>query len=411
MFRIVHFLILGLVVTGCQNQVNDSRLTKPKAIFIIVDGIPADVIEKLNPPTLKEIAGTNGYARAYVGGLKGGYSESPTISAVGYNSLLTGTWAHKHNVWDNDIADPNYNYWSIFRMTKTADPRLTSAIFSSWLDNRTKLVGDSLPETGSISIDNSFDGLELDTINYPHDTNKKYMQRIDSAVSSEAARVIADKGPDLSWIYMEYTDDMGHKHGDSKEFYAAVMEADKQIGKVWSAIQSRQEKYNEDWLIVITTDHGRGAETGKNHGGQSERERSTWIVTNAKNLNKHFTETPGVVDILPSIARHLNIKIPEATANELDGVPFTGLIDMSNLSAMKSGNKIKLAWQSHSADAQAQIFISTTNNFKTGGKDAYEKVADVSIAQEQFEFEPIQPSPFYKVLLISKNQRVSCWVK
>ena len=34
---------------------------------------------------------------------------------------------------------------------------------------------------------------------------------------------------------------------------------------------------SEDWLIVITTDHG-GIETW--HGGQTLEERSTWIVCN-----------------------------------------------------------------------------------------------------------------------------------
>jgi predicted AlkP superfamily pyrophosphatase or phosphodiesterase len=62
-----------------------------KAIFILLDGIPADVIENVDTPFLDQIAAAGGYSRAYVGGEKGGKSESPTISSVGYNSLLTGT--------------------------------------------------------------------------------------------------------------------------------------------------------------------------------------------------------------------------------------------------------------------------------------------------------------------------------
>ena len=81
---------------------------------------------------------------------KGGYSQTSTISAVGYNSLLTGTWVNKHNVWGNDIKDPNYHYPTIFRLFKETYPTKKTAIYSSWLDNRTKLVGDGLPATGNI---------------------------------------------------------------------------------------------------------------------------------------------------------------------------------------------------------------------------------------------------------------------
>ena len=70
-----------------------SASAQKKAVFIILDGIPADVIESVETPTLDEIAEQGGYSRAYTGGVAGGASETPTISAVGYNSLLTGTWA------------------------------------------------------------------------------------------------------------------------------------------------------------------------------------------------------------------------------------------------------------------------------------------------------------------------------
>lgn len=377
-----------------------------------MDGISADVIEKLNPSVLAEVAKAGGYTRAYVGGEKGSHTESPTISAVGYNSLLTGTWVNKHNVWGNDIADPNYHYRHIFRIAEEYNPKLVTAVFSTWTDNRTKLVGEGLPQTGNLSLDYKFDGLELDTVNYPHDKESRYIHRIDEAVAGEAARYISANGPDLSWVYLQYTDDMGHRFGDSEKFYEAVKTADKQVGKIWSAIKEREKLFNEDWLIVITTDHGRDLVSGKHHGGQSARERLTWIVTNARNLNRRFSQTPGVVDIMPSILNHMHIPLPEDVKKEIDGVPFIGEADLADLKAVKQDGKIKLHWKSlgNEDDRTAEIFVARTNHFREGGEDMYEKVGEVEISAESHTVELNDDKAFYKILLQGPNHYVNAWV-
>ncbi len=314
-------MLCALACAGCAAGTVAPGKT-PKAVFIIVDGIPADVIEHTATPSLDAISARGGYARAWVGGSVGDVSESPTISAVGYNSLLTGTWADKHNVWGNDIEQPDYRYWDIFRMAKAHDPALRTAIFSTWQDNRTKLIGDGLPEAGGHKLDYHFDGFELDTGRFPHDENSNYIRDIDALVTNEAARYVRTNGPDLSWIYLQYTDDVAHRYGDGPEMAAAVRLADEQIGTVWAAVRDREQQYDEDWLLLVTTDHGRDALTGKEHGGQSERERRTWIVTNSPRLNARFYKQPSIVDILPSIAVHLGIRIPEPVRRELDGHSF-----------------------------------------------------------------------------------------
>jgi len=75
-------------------------------------------------------------------------------------------------------------------------------------------------------------------------------------------------------------------------------------------------------MILITTDHGRDANTGKGHGFQTERERTIWIVTNSDRLNSHFNELPAIVDILPSIATHLQLDMPANIQDQLDGRSF-----------------------------------------------------------------------------------------
>lgn len=381
----------------------------PKVLFVIVDGISADVIEKVATPNLDAISAQGGYTRAYMGGKKGGYSETPTISAVGYNSLLTGTWVNKHNVPDNDIAAPNYNYWTLFRFVEEHRPKLKTAIFSTWLDNRTKLIGEGLPATGNINLDYHFDGFELDAITFPNSEHR--FLKIDEHVTNEAARYIREESPDLSWVYLQHTDNMGHQYGDSEQFYEAVQQMDDQMGRLWEAIRYRKENHKEDWQIFITTDHGRNSETGKGHGGQSDRERLIWMVTNAKGNQYFKVGNPSMVDIAPTILRELHISPKKEQVWEMDGVPLTGSISIANANAVIQGDIINLTWDAYGKKGKLNIYVSVANTFSQGGTDAYvlEEKVNLTTGEAQIDVADF-PSNFYKIVLEGEYNTVNTWV-
>ncbi|MDP5138865.1 MAG: alkaline phosphatase family protein [Spirosomaceae bacterium] len=404
-------MILGQLPVFGQFSEKDSP--KRKAVFIIVDGISADQLKKAKTPYLDSIGRLGNYTDAYVGGGAGTYSETPTISAVGYNSLLTGTWANKHNVWGNAIKDPNYHYPTIFRLFKDQYPLGTTGIFSSWLDNRTKLAGEKLSQTDNLNIDFTFDGLEHDSINFPHDKERNFMKLIDYSVADQAAKTIKENAPDLSWVYLEFTDDMGHAFGDSPRFDAAVQFEDQLIGKIWEATLLREKDFNEEWLLIITTDHGRNAKNGKGHGGQTPRERSTWMVINQKNTNTYFqNHTPGIVDIMPTIADFMHINIPEHVRREVDGVSLLNPVDAVNLKAKLNGGNIELSWQHIASEPkEAKVLISETNTFKSGEMDDYQEVAKTS-SDKEFISIPLKKSKysFYKIVLETPNHTLNTWI-
>jgi hypothetical protein len=375
-----------------------------KLVFIILDGIPAQDLERVATPNLDQIARQGGYVRAYTGGQTGGYSESPTISAVGYNSILTGTWSNKHQVWGNGIESPNYQYWTIFRFLKEARPDAKTAIFSTWQDNRIKLLGENLAQTGYLKLDRVVDGLELDTLRYPHDAQSDYIHQIDQQVAQEAATYLSTQGPDLTWVYLQYTDDMGHKFGRGPAMDAAIQKADAQVELIWQAIQQRQQK-GEDWQIWVTTDHGRKEPEGKGHGGQSEAEREIWIATNARDLNPHFfSEKAAHVDLLPSFFRFYNLVVPEHQERELDGIPLTGPISVSKLGLQGQGKNQTITWVPGSQSETLSVYWSPTDHFAEGGQDEYFFLGEVPSEAKQYALPPdLAKKSLFKVLVVGKH--------
>lgn len=401
-------LVLALILSSLHGMAQKTK----KTVFIIADGIPADVIERLNLQQTNRIIKDGTYSRMHVGGDKGTYNETPTISAVGYNSLLTGTWVNKHNVPDNDIKAPNYNYQNIFRLFKGQYPKKTTAIYSSWTDNRTKLLGHELAEAGNLKVDFYHDGYELDTVRFKHDRQRDFMHQIDEQVVADAVTGIKKDSPDLSWIYLEYTDDMGHMFGDSPQFEQAVKMLDIQLGKVYDAIDYRKKSFNEDWLLVITTDHGRDEKDGKGHGGQSARQRNTWMITNYPELNNYAKRYDlGIVDIMPSIARYMDIKLSKEIAQEIDGTPFIGPVSIAQAEVNYFQENIHVSWKVLDDKGTLKIWATMTNNFKTGGKDDYHLLAEIPVNAGHAVVDVKKyPSHLYKVVLEAPYNTVNKWI-
>ena len=315
--------VLMAQVTVADPGISDDGVevnTVPKTLFVVVDGIPADVIERVSTPGIDAVAAKGSYQRAYVGGEIGMPTESPTVSAVGYMSLLTGTWSNKHNVRANYGIEPNYAFWDIFRVAKYQARAITTGLFSTWTDNRTILMGDGLEAAGGYKFDFVADGYENDPAFAPALDDVERIQAVDLHVTTLAARTLLESAPDLSWVYLQHTDDIGHRDGDSPSMDFAVRWVDARVSELWGAVQARSQQFvGEDWLVIVTTDHGRTSSNGKGHGGQSDRERTIWIASNSPRMVSPAERSAAIVDIYPTIVEHMRFDMPEEVAAQLDG--------------------------------------------------------------------------------------------
>jgi len=203
---------------------------------------------------------------------------------------------------------------------------------------------------------------------------------------------------------------MGHRYGDSPEMEDALQKLDHQIGVLYDAIQYREKNFKENWAFIITTDHGRDEKDGKNHGGQTLRQRSTWMVSNLK-LNKYANlYYPGIVDIMPTLAKYLNVNIPTNNAKEIDGIPLIGNVSVVDPQINIFQNKLDITWKSLDNEGTVKIWLSTKNEYATSGKEDNVLLAEVPVNQNKIVVDISKyPSNFYKVAIEGKYNTINKW--
>jgi arylsulfatase A-like enzyme len=95
------------------------------------------------------------------------------------------------------------------------------------------------------------------------------------------------------------------------------------IGELLDALRARPTYADEDWLLLITTDHGH--KPGGNHGGATLEERSAYVIASGSDIPAGTVrDDVRHVDIAPSVLAHAGVKIDPAW--ELDGRPVQELL-------------------------------------------------------------------------------------
>ena len=111
----------------------------------------------------------------------------------------------------------------MFRIAEEQERDVVTGLYSSWTDNRTVLIGEGRPETGNLRLDIVRDGYDHDPEAFPAREKSLEIFDIDEKVSEEAAASIRKDAPDLSCVYLWYTDDLSGL--PESKFYKFVLKA------------------------------------------------------------------------------------------------------------------------------------------------------------------------------------------
>jgi predicted AlkP superfamily pyrophosphatase or phosphodiesterase len=273
-----------------------------KVLFIGIDGCRFDALRQANTPHLDRLMQEGAWAdNTLILGPR--YRANDTVSGPGWSSLLTGVWADKHGVHDNKFRKPNYReYPHFFARLKQAQPRAFTASLVNWEPIHQHIVSSAdVVKTfgnGNIYIDGDIQSTQT------------------------ACELLRERNPTALFVYLGQVDEHGHKYGfhpTVPKYIEAIERVDRHVGELLAAMNGRKTLDQEDWLVLVTSDHGgRGKDHADGHN-VPEILNSFMIVSGRAGRRGKIEEQTYLVDVPVTALVHLGVKIDAAW--KLDGVP------------------------------------------------------------------------------------------
>lgn len=270
---------------------------QPKVLVIGIDGSMLEVIDRVDTPALDSLREAGLTAPSLLP------ADHVTYSGPGWSSITTGVWSDKHQVTSNDLSTNDYaTYPGFLTRVERGNAELDTYAVSSWAPLASRISG------GPLFSD------EVDAVIATPDSEH------DAGTTLRAVEHLAADPADATFVHLGAVDLVGHEHGPgSEEYRAAVAEADGQVGQQLDAIASRDAADAEDWLVIVTSDHGHRPEGG--HGGGSDDERAAFVIASGSGIPAGSErEDVAATDIAPTALEHLGVVIDPGW--DLDG---TGL--------------------------------------------------------------------------------------
>lgn len=281
--RYLFFFSFGVLLVGCVDKFKPKKEIKTecpqgvepikKVLFIGWDGVRSDALIAANTPNLDSLLYQSKYSFHV--------DRGPfTVSTPGWSTVLHGVWPAKHGLTENSFKKNNYDsYPDIFTILRKTKAKLGLATLSNW--------------------DAFLQITEEET----------YAQRFDNdpGMTYEAMNLIQTCTPDMMLMHFDYPDATGHDFGfspNSIEYLASIEISDYYLGLILEQIKSRELLHNEQWMVILTTDHG-GNGTG--HGGQDElnETRFVWYVVRTPEFTNVNLPNGESVDLLPTMLKWL----------------------------------------------------------------------------------------------------------
>jgi len=264
----------------------DAQTPRARKLLIIgIDGCRPDALLKAKTPHLAKLIDEGAFTdQAKTGDI--------TVSGPGWTSMLTGVWREKHGVRDNKFENHDWKtYPHIFERIIKKRPGIVTASVVHWAPINEKIV---------------------------KTCNHIVTRKTDAAVIVEAEKLLAKPELDVLFVHFDDVDHAGHTkgfHPDVPAYVKSIELTDTYVGRLLDVLNKRAGRADEDWLILVSTDHGGN---NKGHGKNTPQERTIFLIAHGPGIAKRRLEgTPGVVDVAVTALDFMGVDLDERKS--LDG--------------------------------------------------------------------------------------------
>jgi len=133
--------------------------------------------------------------------------------------------------------------------------------------------------------------------------------RADELSVDSAVQALTWGDPDALFVYLGNPDETSHQYESiGQEYREAIALADAHVGRLIAAMEGRASAGSENWLVLVSTDHGR-TEDG-DHGDASPEERTIFYLVSGPSVIPDTSDSPPqIVDVAVTALAHLGIVI------------------------------------------------------------------------------------------------------
>ncbi len=270
-----------------------------KVLMIGIDGTMPSALAVARTPNLDALKSNGCHSVRVV-------SHPTTHSAAAWSSFFTGVWGDKHKVNDpgNSFTGNQFtNYPSFFKRIEAANSNLNTLAFARWAPMLTAVP----------------------------DADVRLPFANDTAVTDETCRRLTNSNPDVFWMLLLGVDDAGHASGwgpTVSNYVRAIEIADGRVGQIINALTNRATYADENWLVIVQTDHG------EHDHPDPERSRIVFtIISGPAAARGVMWPAPSIVDVCPTVLTHIGVPIQPAwnLDGRIEGFPLPPTRYGSNL--------------------------------------------------------------------------------